>query len=156
MYELCGLDVICYVGHLSTCHPCWASMNRYMLCICLNCTYVLRSVEEMEKNCFQACRASKGGTTTITEHCANGYRASQSGETSLSRQSRWHDKPVAPPRPARQGLTRSDQTSLVSMAGWRDTVTPAQVARQSHAVACGVTVWYRDQKGYFCKYFFWD
>jgi len=49
VYELCGLDVLCYVGHLWTCHPCWASMNCYMPCICLTCTYVLRSVEEMEK-----------------------------------------------------------------------------------------------------------
>jgi hypothetical protein len=67
--ELCELCALCelssctnyvdyvhfvnYVGHLSTCHPCWASMNCYT---CLNC--VLRSVEEMEKICFQACHAS--------------------------------------------------------------------------------------------------
>ena len=62
-------------------------------------TYVLRSVEEMEKKCFQAYRASKGGATAITEHYANGYCASQSGVTSLSRRSRWRDKPVVLPRP---------------------------------------------------------
>ena len=48
--RVCGLDIICYVGHLSTCHPCRASMKYYMLCICLNCISMLRSVEEMEKN----------------------------------------------------------------------------------------------------------
>ena len=104
VYELCGLNVICYVGHLWTCHPCWASMNCYMLCICLNCTYVLRSVEEMEKKCFQAYRASKGGTIAITEYCANDCRASQRGGTGLSHRSRWRDKPITPPMPAWQGL----------------------------------------------------
>ena len=58
--ELCGLcelssymnyvDLMLYAMLVSTCHPCGSSMNCYMLCICLNCTYVLRSVEEIEKN----------------------------------------------------------------------------------------------------------
>jgi hypothetical protein len=41
-----------------------------------------------------------------------------------ARRSRWRDKIAAPPMRARQGLTRPGQTSLVSMAGWRDSVTP--------------------------------
>jgi len=45
------------------------------------------------------------GTTAMTEHCANDYRASLGGATTLSLQSRWRDKAVVPGVVARRGGT---------------------------------------------------
>ena len=102
--------------------PCWASMNCYMLCICLNCTYVLRSVEEMEK--------------IVSSPITLGRVVRQPSRNIVQ-------MAVAPPRPARQGLTRPAQTSLVSMAGqrrWCDSIAPARLAWLYHATNAGVTL----------------
>ena len=94
--ELCGLcelssscmnyvDLMLYgmlvMYYLSTCDPCWASMNYYMMSQLYFC---VKKCGRKEKKLFPG--------LSRHEHCANGCRARDIGVTTLSRRSRWCDK----------------------------------------------------------------